>query len=251
MVIYLTLALQGRLPRVAHWARMRGRMGEADTIRGVWRAAAGIMVSYPLATLAPAMALGAIGEVPAYLIDRRLVLDQALTTVTAYLAYYLYLAYAEGIMDKARARAPSLGLRGMLAELVGAAPYVPSVLVAALIALSVTTLATGLLLIPGMWLYTRWSLATPVIRDRGLGPIAATRRSNQLAKGRFWFVFMTATVAYYVEGVLTHAGAEATGALTGSYTWGEWAGGSVLATLLMPLAAFATSLVHATLAERG
>jgi hypothetical protein len=197
------------------------------------------------------MALGAIGEVPAYLIDRRLVLDQALTTVTAYLAYYLYLAYAEGIMDKARARAPSLGLRGMLAELVGAAPYVPSVLVAALIALSVTTLATGLLLIPGMWLYTRWSLATPVIRDRGLGPIAATRRSNQLAKGHFWFVFMTATVAYYLEGVLTHAGAEATGALTGSYTWGEWAGGSVLATLLMPLAAFATSLVHATLAERG
>ena len=134
----------------------------------------------------------------------------------------------------------------MLDELVGATPYVPSVLVAALIALSVTTLATGLLLIPGMWLYTRWSLATPVIRDRGLGPIAATRRSNQLVKGHFWFVFMTATVAYYLEGVVIHAGAQAAGFLTNSYTWGEWVGGSILATLLMPLAAFATSLVHAS-----
>ena len=225
-------------------------MGEADTIGGVWRGALGIMVRYPLATLAPAVVLGAIGEVPAYLIDRRLVLDQALSIVTAYLAYYLYLAYAEGIVEKARAGVPHLGPRVILAELIGAAAYVLSVLVAALISLSVTTLATGLLLIPGMWLYTRWSLATPVIRDRGLGPIAATRRSNRLVRGHFFFVFMTATVAYYLEGVVIHAGALATGSLTGSHTWGEWVGGSVLATLAMPLAAFATSLVHASLVER-
>jgi hypothetical protein len=210
----------------------------------------GIMVSYPLATLAPAVVLGAIGEVPAYLIDRRLILDQALSTVTAYLAYYLYLAYAEGIVDKARAGPSRLGPRIILSELVAAVLYVPSVLVAALISLSVTTLATGLLLIPGMWLYTRWSLATPVIRDRGLGPIAATRRSNTLVRGHFFFVFMTATVAYYLEGVVIHAGAQAAGYLTGSYTWGEWIGGSILATLVMPLAAFATSLVHASVAER-
>jgi len=225
-------------------------MGEADTIWGVWRGALRIMVSYPLVTLAPAVVLGAIGEVPAYLIDRRLVLDQALSLVTAYFAYYLYLSYAEGIVDKARTDPSRPGPRTMLSELVAAAPYVPSVLVAALISLTVTTLATGLLLIPGMWLYTRWSLATPVIRDRGLGPIAATRRSNTLVRGHFFFVFMTATVAYYLEGVVIHAGAEAAGYLTGSYTWGEWIGGSILSTLVMPLAAFATSLVHASVAER-
>jgi hypothetical protein len=49
----------------------------------------------------------------------------------------------------------------MLDDLMEAAPFVPSVLVAALISLFVTTIATGLLVIPGMWLYTRWSLATP------------------------------------------------------------------------------------------
>jgi len=41
-----------------------------------------------------------------------------------------------------------------------------------LISLFVTTLAIGLLVIPGMWLYTRWSLATPVIREEGIGPVA-------------------------------------------------------------------------------
>ena len=40
---------------------MRGRMGEADTIRGVWLAALAIFGRYPLATLVPAAILGAIG----------------------------------------------------------------------------------------------------------------------------------------------------------------------------------------------
>ena len=226
-------------------------MGEVDTIRGVWRGALAIMVRYPFATLAPALVLGAIGEVPAYLIDRRFVLDQAVSLATAYLAYYLYLAYAEGIIDKAKRGTRRLGLRGTQRELIAAVPYVPSVLMAALIALAVTTLATGLLLLPGMWLYTRWSLATPVIRGRGLGPIAATRRSNQLVKGHFVFVFMTATVAYYLEGVVVHAGAQAAGSATGSYTWGEWVGGSAVSMLVVPLAAFATSLAHACVARRG
>jgi len=47
-----------------------------------------------------------------------------------------------------------------------------------------------------VWLYTRWSLTTPVIREESIGPLAATRRSNQLVRGHFWFVFMTANVAY-------------------------------------------------------
>src|SRR5918995_7254759 len=83
------------------WARMRGRIGEVDTIRGVWLAALAIFRRYPLATLVPAAILGAIGEIPAYLIGGRPVLDQALTLVTAYVAYYLYLAYAEGIVRRA------------------------------------------------------------------------------------------------------------------------------------------------------
>jgi hypothetical protein len=200
-------------------------MGDADTIRDVWLAALAIFRRYPLATLAPAAVLGAIGEIPAYLIDGRPLLDRVLTLVSAYVAYYLYLAEA--------------------------APFVPSVLVAALISLFVTTLAIGLLVIPGMWLYTRWSLATPVIREEGIGPVAATRRSNQLVRGHFWFVFATATVAYYLEGVVIHGGAEVAGSVTGSHTWGAWTGGSLVATLVVPLAAFATSLAHSSVRRRA
>jgi hypothetical protein len=61
-------------------------------------------------------------------------------------------------------------------------PFVVRVLMAALIALSVTSMATGLLVIPGAWLYTRWSLATPVIRTEDLGVVGAMARSNQLVR---------------------------------------------------------------------
>jgi hypothetical protein len=230
---------------------MRGRMGEVDTIRGVWLAALAIFRRYPLATLVPAAILGAIGEIPAYLIDGRPVLDQALTLVTAYVAYYLYLAYAEGIVRRAQRGVQRPGLQSVLADLMEAAPLVPSALVAALISLSMTTIATGLLVIPGVWLYTRWSLTTPVIREESVGPLAATRRSNQLVRGRFWFVFMPATVAYYLEGVVIHESALVAGSVTGSHTWGAWTGGSIAATLVVPLAAFATSLAHSSVASRA
>ena len=150
---------------------MRGRLGEADTIRGVWLAALTIFRRYPLATFLPAAVLGAVGEVPAYLIDGRPLLDQALTLVTAYVAYYLYLAYAEGIVRRTRRGVQRPGLRSVLDDLMEAAPFVPSVLVAALISLCMTTIATGLLVIPGVWLYTRWSLTTPVIREESIGPL--------------------------------------------------------------------------------
>jgi hypothetical protein len=150
-------------------------MGEADTIRGVSLAALAIFGRYPLATLAPAAVLGAIGEVPAYLMEGRPLLDQVLTLVSAYVAYYLYLAYAEGVVRKAQQGAQRLGLRSVLDDLIEAAPFVPSVLVAALISLTITTAAIGLLVIPGMWLYSRWSLATPVIREEGIGPRDATQ----------------------------------------------------------------------------
>jgi len=222
-------------------------MRKLDTIKDVWLEALAIFRRYPLATLAPAVVLGAIGEVPTYLIDERRLLDLGLSLATAYVAYYLYLAYAEGIVYEAERGANRIELRGAIEGLLQAMPFVVRVLIAALIALFVTSVATGLLLIPGAWLYTRWSLATPVIRREGLGVLGAISRSNQLVRGNFWLVFLTATVAYYLEGGVTHAGAEAALLVTGSSTWGEWVGGSMVATLAIPLGAFATSLANSSL----
>ena len=44
---------------------------------------------------------------------------------------------------------------------------------------------------------------------------------------------MTATVAYYLEGVVIHEGALAAGSVIGSHTWGAWVGG-LEQTLLQP-----------------
>ena len=222
-------------------------MGETNTIRGVWLGALSIVWSYPLATLVPSVVLGAIGEVPSYLIDERRVWDLIVSLVTAYLAYYLYLAYAEGIVGNVRRGEQSHGLRRFFDDLAGALRYVPGVVGAALIVVIITSAATLLLVVPGVWLYTRWSLTTPVIREESVGPLAAMRRSRELIRGRFWFVFMTASVAYYLEGVVVDLGALWVGEVTGSLTWGEWVGGSVLAAVVMPVAAFATSLAHSSL----
>jgi hypothetical protein len=46
--------------------------------------------------------------------------------------------------------------------------------------------------------------------------------------------------------VFTHLGAWMTGWITGSHTWGEWVGGSIVAAVVMPVAAFATSLAHSS-----
>jgi len=127
-------------------------MGEPNTIRDVWLEALAICRRYPLATLAPAVVLGAIGEVPTYLIDERRLLDLGLSLVTAYVAYYLYLAYAEGIVRQDRQGQQRHGLGGVLDDLISALPFVPGVLVAALIVVVITSLAILLLVIPGVWL---------------------------------------------------------------------------------------------------
>ena len=226
-------------------------MGETSTIRGVWLGGLAIVWSFPLATLVPSIVLGAIGEVPTYLIDDRRVLDLVFSLVTAYLAYYLYIAYAEGIVRKVRRGEQRRGLEGVFEDLTGALRFVPSVVGAAFIVVAITSAATLLLVVPGVWLYTRWSLTTPVIRDESVGPLVAMRRSRELIRGNFWFVFMTASVAYYLEGVITHLGAWGAGLITGSETWGEWVGGSILAAVVMPVAAFATSLAHSSIDKRA
>jgi hypothetical protein len=225
---------------------MRLRMGETNTIRGVWLGGLAIVWTYPLATLVPSVVLGAIGELPTYLIDDGRVMDLSLSLVTAYLAYYLYLAYAEGIVRKVRRGEQRHGLGGIFDDLTGASRFVPGVVGAAFIVVAISSVATLLLVVPGVWLYTRWSLTTPVIREEGVGPLAAMRRSRELVRGHFWFVFLTASAAYYLEGVFTHLGAWMTGWITGSHTWGEWVGGSIVAAVVMPVAAFATSLAHSS-----
>jgi hypothetical protein len=207
----------------------------------VWREATGIVGRYPAATVIPGAVLGAIAEAPHYFAGERLIIGNVLTYATAALAYYLYLAYAEEIVVEYERETERISLRDVFRELRGATSYVWRTLAAGLVTIVATGVAAGLLVIPGVWLYTRWSLAIPAIRHENLGPTDALKRSNALVRTRFWFVFATATLAFVMEETLVQVGAVGGYLIAGSHTWGEWIGGSIVAAMAIPLAAFTTS----------
>ena len=208
-----------------------------------------IVGRYPAATVIPGAALGAIAEAPHYFAGERLVIGNVLTYATAALAYYLYLAYAEEIVIEYERETERIAPRDVFRELRDATSYVWPTLAAGLVTLVTTSVAAALLVIPGAWLYTRWSLAIPAIRHENLGPAAALKRSNALARSRFWFVFATATLTFVMEETLVHVGAVGGYLVSESHTWGEWIGGSVVAAIAIPMAAFTTSIAYQRLAR--
>jgi hypothetical protein len=220
----------------------------ADSV--IWREALAIVRRYPTATLVPALMLGGLAQAPAYFIEGRPVLDRGVTYLTAAFAYYLYLAYAEEIATEAERKVNRITLPDVLRELRQAMPFSPRVLVAASISFLVSSLAAIVVVLPGAWLFTRWSLSTPVVSKEALGSIAALKRSNEIVRRHFWFVFKTATLAFVLEEVAVYTGASTGLLVTGSDTWGDWLGGSIPTVVIMPLAAFTTSLAYTRLAGR-
>jgi hypothetical protein len=214
----------------------------------VWREALAVIRRYPVATLIPAAMLSVLAQAPTYFIEGRPVLDRVVTYLTAAFAYYLYLAYAEEIAAEAERGACRITVLGMLLKLRQAVPFAPRVLGAASVSFSISSFAIGLLVLPGAWLFTRWSLSTPVISREELGALAALKRSNKLVRGHFWFVFKTATLAFVLEEAAVYTGAPTVFLVTGSDTWEDWIGGSIPALLIMPLAALTTSIAYVRLA---
>jgi hypothetical protein len=210
-----------------------------------WREALAIGRRYPLATIVPAVVLAAFADAPYYFIARSgFAWEQVLTFATAAFAYYLYGAYEEEEAVEAERGADRITAGGVLRELRQAAPVVPPVIVASVAAITVPSAATGLLVVPGLWLLTRWSLFAPVISRERAGLVQTLRRSNGLARGYLWFVLLTATLALILEEALIHAGAALGLVITSSDTWGEWAGGTMAASLITPLAALTTSVTY-------
>ncbi len=222
-------------------------MNEPVRASAVWREALAIIVRHPVATVVPALFLGVLTETPHLLPDNRSFLEMALAFVVESLAFYLYVAYAERLTSEARRSPEPISVLRVLRNLLLAAPVVPIVAVASLAAIALPTASASLLVIPGIWVMARWSLFAPVIVSELLGPLAALRRSNELVRGNFELVFLTAAFAVVLEEALADAGMLGGLALTGSDTWGEWLGGSVATVVILPVASFATALVYGRL----
>ena len=227
-------------------------MDERPAVSAVWREALTIIRRYPFATIVPAGVLAALANAPYYfLTGSGFAWEQIVTFITATFAYYLYVAYVEEVAVEAERGADRITPGGVLHELRQAAPVVPPVIVASVVAITIPTAATSLLVVPGLWLLTRWLLFAPVISRERSGPIGALRRSNWLVRNHFWLVFLTATLALILEETVIHVGAVVGLFVTASDTWGEWAGGTIAASLITPLAALATSVTYQRLTRPG
>ena len=225
---------------------------EQGSILSIWWGALRIIGRYPLAALFPAAVLGMLGAAPYYFIKGQTnIAEEILTSLTGAFAFYLYIvyvAYAEEVTTEAVRGSERITVRGMFDMLRQASPVVPSALVASVAAIVIPRAATIVVVIPGLWLLTRWSLFAPVISKEHLGPVAALKRSNKLVRGHFELVFLTAALATVLEEVAVHTGGVAGLLVSGSDTWGQWLGSSIVTLLFMPLAAFATSATYMHLA---
>jgi hypothetical protein len=67
-----------------------------------------------------------------------------------------------------------------------------------------------LVLFPGLWLMTSWSLAIPAIIDEGVGARTAMNRSFHLVRGRFFTVAGILGLTLLIQGVLSYIGILAT-----------------------------------------
>ena len=210
----------------------------------MWREALAIIVRHPLATVVPALFLGALTETPHLIPDSRSFLETTLVFLVESLAFYLYVAYAERLTSEARRSPEPISVLRVLRNLFLAAPVVPIVAFASLAAIALPTAAASLLVVPGIWVMTRWSLFAPVIVSELLGPLAALKRSNELVRGNFELVLLTSAFAVVLEEAFADAGMLGGLALTGSETWGQWLGGSVATIVILPVASLATALVY-------
>src|SRR5215204_3570151 len=243
----------------------RAAGGDPIAALDIWREAWFIVRRYPLATILPAVALGFLTEALALIGDSRLT-DQTSTNLATAFVYYLYVAYAENVVETIRGvdnvsilgrlRGPwqlvPVALRMLAAAIVLVGLIVATMVVAVLAAgavseIGVTDLVTVvlfllLLLLPVLWLLTRLSLFAPALSREQLSPLAALKRSNELVRHYFWLIFWTATLALLLEEFADEPVALAADLSFGPY--GVWISGSTVTGLVMPLAAFTTSLAY-------
>src|SRR4051794_34249653 len=197
-----------------------------------------IVRRYPVAALLPAAVLGVLADL-LQLVGGGLLSAVALGLGLA-VAFEMYVAYAERLVLEADRDAERVSVVKLFRS---AAPLLPRLLVASIPAVVLPVAATGLLVVPGLWLLTRWVLYAPVIARERQGPLAALHRSSELVKGRFWRVLSVATAALIVEHAVIHVAAQTAEPLLDSQLLALVAAGIAVAAG-SPIAAPTISLVY-------
>jgi hypothetical protein len=215
-------------------------MSEPDTrgiLRGLGGELAGVLNRHKLAAFLPAILLGAGADVLELL--RHHVTAEIAIGLALALWFELYVGYAELLIaadhEHVRVRVGRLLRRATVAA--------PALVAASLIAVSVPLAATGLLVLPGLYLMTIWSLFAPAMVHEHLGVRASLKRSSQVVRRAFWAVAFTVTASVLIEHAVIHATAHSAEPVLGSQ-WLALIVTAVAVGVISPPAAFTISLVY-------
>ncbi|HEY7075230.1 MAG TPA: hypothetical protein VH418_07665 [Solirubrobacteraceae bacterium] len=212
-------------------------------LRGLPREVADVVWRHRLAAAVPAALLGAGADV-LIVLGHDLGREIAVGIVLA-VAFEMYVGYAELLVAADRREGPRPSVRLLLRD---AWFLTPRLLLTSAPAVGLPLAASGLLVLPGLWLLTRWSLYAPAIVHEGLGARAGLARSAELVRGNFWAVACSVTAALLIEHAVIHGTAHSAEPVLGSHVLGL-AGAALATAIVSPPAAFTISLVYERLAE--
>jgi hypothetical protein len=153
--------------------------------------------------------------------------------------------YAELLIAADRRSGPRPSSIAMLRR---ASPRIAALVAASVVAVTLPLAAAGLLILPGLWLLTRWSLFAPAIVHEHLGVAASLHRSTELVRHAFWPVACTVTAAVLIEHAVVQLTVHHAEPLLGSPFLGL-AGAAIAVMIVSPPAAFTISIVYERLAE--
>lgn len=174
--------------------------------RTVVREAWAVFRRHPVALIAPGAALFVAFGIPAAVlggIDTETGLRQVLLASAAQLfglvASFLYYGYCEEVVRRART-AGELSVGGALAE---TWRVLHKLILAGLVTWTCILAGFALLILPGLWLLTRWAFVSQVISFEHVGLARSIRRSQQLTRRRMRLVASTVVVAIVVSEIGT------------------------------------------------
>jgi hypothetical protein len=218
-------------------------VGASRVFGGLTREVTGVIRRHLVAAAVPAAMLGAMVDTLEIL--RHHLAANILLGLAIALAFELYVGYAELLIAADRHPGSPPRIAEMLRR---ALPLTAALVAASVIAVTVPLAAAGLLILPGLWLMTRWSLFAPAIVHERLGVVASLRRSTELVRGSFWPVACTVTAAVLIEHAVIQLTAHKSESLLGSPLLGL-AGAALAVMIVSPPAAFTISIVYERLAE--
>jgi hypothetical protein len=127
-------------------------------------------------------------------------------------------------------------------------PRLPALIAAGVLAAIGVGIGFILLIIPGLFLITRWCLIVPTIMLEGKGAGDSFGRSNQLVKGASWPVFGVIVITGLMAGI----GGRLVGAIFAtifSRFLGIWIGALIAHSIAVPFVAAAWTLMYYKRAE--